>query len=257
MNAVDVVALPRSSQPGIPVIAPLTEIKSQMRILVVEDYAPVREAVVQGLREAGFAVDEASDGKDGSWYATQNQYDVIVLDLMLPGVTGMDILKKLRSENCEARVLILTARDAVEDRVEGLNAGADDYMIKPFAFEELLARVQVLFRRRYDVSDPTIRIDNLLINTSSQSVSRDGVLINLTKREYSLLVYLAMRSGQVVSRTDIWESVYEFDSDAHSNVIDVYIRYLRQKLERADWAPLIHTRRGYGYVLAAIAETDN
>ena len=227
-----------------------------MRILVVEDYAPVREAVVQGLREAGFAVDEAANGNDGLWFATQNEYDVIVLDLMLPGVTGMDILKNLRSQSREVRVLILTAKDAVEDRVEGLNAGADDYMIKPFAFEELLARVKVLFRRRYDVSDPVIRVDNLQINTTSQTVSRAGILINLTKREYSLLVYLAMRTGQVVSRTDIWESVYEFESDAHSNVIDVYIRYLRQKLERADWNALIHTRRGYGYVLAALTETD-
>ncbi len=227
---------------------------SAMRVLVVEDYAPVRDAVVQGLREAGFAVDEASDGKEGYWYASQNQYDVIVMDLMLPGMSGMEILKRVRAECRETRILVLTAKDAVEDRVEGLNSGADDYMIKPFAFEELLARVQVLFRRRYDQSDPVIRVDNLHINTTTQTVTRDGCVISLTKREYSLLVYLAMRAGQVVSRTDIWESVYEFNSDAHSNVIDVYIRYLRQKLERPDWTPLIHTRRGYGYVLSAPSE---
>ena len=137
-----------------------------MRVLVVEDYAPVCEAVVQGLRESGFSVDEAADGNDGLWFASQNQYDVIVLDLMLPGLSGMQILKNLRAAGNEARILILTARDAVEDRVEGVNAGADDYLIKPFAFEELLARVQVLFRRRYDKSAPLIQVDNLVINTT-------------------------------------------------------------------------------------------
>jgi len=227
-----------------------------MRVLVIEDYPPVRDAVVQGLRESGFAVDEAADGKDGLWYATNNPYDVIVLDLMLPQVSGMDILKRLRSDRAEARVLILTARDAVEDRVAGLNAGADDYLIKPFAFEELLARVQVLFRRRYDQSSPEIRIDNLLINTATQVVKRGDDAITLTKREYSLLLFLAMRTGQVVSRTDIWENVYEFESDSHSNVIDVYIRYLRQKIERPGWTPLIHTRRGFGYVLEVATEKN-
>lgn len=227
-----------------------------MRILVVEDYAPVRIAVTQGLREAGFAVDDAPDGREGLWYATKNPYDVIVLDLMLPEVSGLDVLKKLRKDKHKAKILILTAKDAVEDRVEGLNAGADDYLIKPFAFEELLARVHVLMRRRYDQSDPLIEIGSLQINTTTQSVCRNGHIIPLTKREYALLAFLALRVGQVVSRTDIWENVYEFNSDAHSNVIDVYIRYLRQKLERPDWTPLIHTRRGYGYVLCEIAETS-
>ncbi|MEZ6061586.1 MAG: response regulator transcription factor [Planctomycetaceae bacterium] len=220
-----------------------------MRVLVVEDYRPVREAVVQGLTEAGFAVDAAPDGREGLWYATKNPYDVIVLDLMLPEVSGMEVLRSLRQSGSEACVLLLTARDAVEDRVEGLNAGADDYLIKPFAFEELLARVQVLFRRRYDRPDPVLRVEDLEINTATQQVSRAGINISLTRREYSLLVFLAMRAGQVVSRTDIWENVYEFESDAHSNVIDVYIRYLRKKIERPDWKPLIHTRRGFGYVL--------
>lgn len=225
-----------------------------MRVLVIEDYGPVRDAVVQGLKEAGFAVDDARDGKDGLWFATKNDYDVIVLDLMLPSISGMEILRQLRATKSKARVLILTAKDSVEDRVEGLNAGADDYVIKPFAFAELLARVQVLFRRRYDQTDPVIRVDNLVINTATQSVSRDGIAINLTRREYSLLVFMAMRAGQIVSRTDIWENVYEFNSDAHSNVIDVYIRYLRQKLERPSWTTLIHTRRGFGYLLGMPAE---
>ena len=220
-----------------------------MRVLVVEDYAPVREAVAQGLREAGFAVDSASDGKDGLWYATKNQYDVIVLDVMLPGMSGMEIMQQLRQEKTEARVLLLTAKDAVQDRVAGLNAGADDYLIKPFALEELLARVQVLFRRRYDQVSSVIEVGDLKIDTVTQTVRRADTAIELTKREYSLLIFLAVRTGQVVSRSDIWENVYEFESDAHSNVIDVYIRYLRQKLERPDWPRLIHTRRGFGYVL--------
>lgn len=227
-----------------------------MRVLVVEDYAPVRDAVTQGLREAGFAVDNASDGKEGLWYATKNEYDVIVLDLMLPLVSGMDILKRLRADRSESRVLILTAKDAVEDRVEGLNGGADDYLIKPFALEELLARVQVLFRRRYDQVSTLIEVGDLQIDTATQAVRRADVAIEMTKREYSLLVFLAVRAGQVVSRTDIWENVYDFESDAHSNVIDVYIRYLRKKLERPGWTKIIHTRRGFGYVLESVDKAD-
>lgn len=222
-----------------------------MRVLVIEDYAPVREAVTQGLKESGFAVDSSSDGKEGLWYATKNEYDVIILDLMLPVVSGMEILQQLRKRRSAARVLILTAKDAVDDRVEGLNAGADDYLIKPFALEELLARVNVLFRRRHDLVDTVIEVGDLRIDTATQIVSRAGVAIEFTKREYSLLVFLAVRAGQVVSRADIWENVYDFESDAHSNVIDVYIRYLRQKLEHSGWSRMIHTRRGFGYVLTA------
>lgn len=222
-----------------------------MKVLVIEDYAPVRDAVAQGLKEAGYAVDCASNGRDGLWYATKNSYDVVILDLMLPEVSGMEILSKLRADRSPARVLVLTAKDAVDDRVNGLNAGADDYLIKPFALEELLARVNVLFRRRYEQVSTVIEVGDLKIDMTTQSVTRAGVDIEFTKREYTLLVFLAMRPGQVVSRTDIWENVYEFESDAHSNVIDVYIRYLRQKLERPGWSKMIHTRRGFGYVLSA------
>jgi len=155
-----------------------------MRVLVVEDYAPVRDAVTQGLKEAGFAVDSADNGKDGLWYATKNDYDVIVLDLMLPGVAGMEILQRLRKDRCVSRVLILTAKDAVEDRVAGLNAGADDYLIKPFALEELLARVNVLVRRKYDQVGPLIEVGNLSIDTATQTVSRAGIAIEFTTREY-------------------------------------------------------------------------
>jgi DNA-binding response OmpR family regulator len=221
-----------------------------MRILVVEDYAPVRKAVVKGLKEASFAVDSAANGRDGLWYAQNNSYDAIILDLMLPEVSGLSILRQLRDAGSDVGILILTAKDAVEDRVAGLNAGADDYLIKPFSFDELLARAKVLVRRRYDKPNPTIEIGNLQINTATKQVARAGVRIELTKREYSLLVFLAMRRGEDVSRTEIWESVYEFDSNAHSNVVDVYIRYLRKKVERHDWPRIIHTRRGFGYRLA-------
>jgi DNA-binding response OmpR family regulator len=222
-----------------------------MRVLIVEDYAPVRAAVVQGLSEAAFAVDAADNGEDGLWLAEGNPYDVIVLDLMLPKLDGLSVLRRLRGGGCEAGVLLLTARDAVADRVAGLNAGADDYLVKPFAFEELLARVKALTRRRYGQPTAVIDVGDLRIDSAAQTVSRGGERIELTRREYALLYYLAVRRGEIVSRTEIWENVYAFDSDAHSNVVDVYIRYLRKKLERPGAPPLIHTRRGFGYSLAS------
>lgn len=222
-----------------------------MRVLVVEDYPPLREAVAKGLREAGFAVDGTGDGEEGLWFATNHDYDVIVLDLMLPGVDGLSILQRLRSELRRARVLILTARDAVDDRVKGLDLGADDYMVKPFAFAELLARVRVLARRAYAVVAPTIRAGDLRIEGPARRVFRGDEEVSLTPREYALLEYLAVRAGEVVSRTDIWEHVYEFTSEADSNVVDVYIGYLRRKLERPGRPPLIQTVRGHGYSLKA------
>lgn len=222
-----------------------------MRVLIVEDYPPVREALVKGLREAGFAVDATGDGEEGLWFATSHDYDVIVLDLMLPGVDGFSILRQLRAEPRRARVLVLTARDAIDDRVKGLDAGADDYMVKPFAFPELLARVRVLARRAYAVSAPAIAVGDLRIECSSQRVFRGEEEIALTPREYALLEYLAVRAGEVVTRTDIWEHVYDFTSEADSNVVDVYIGYLRRKLERPDRSLLIRTIRGRGYSLRA------
>lgn len=220
-----------------------------MRVLLVEDYPPVRKAVARGLREAGYAVDVAGDGEEGLWYSLNNDYDVIVLDLMLPKVDGLTILKRLRSDGRSANVLILTAKDTVTDRVQGLDLGADDYLVKPFAFEELLARVRALARRSYHARNPIITLDDLRIDTSGQRVWRAGEEILLTAREYALLEYLAMRSGEVVSRSSIWEHVYEFNSDAESNVVDVYIGYLRKKIERSDKRRLIHTLRGRGYQL--------
>jgi len=222
-----------------------------MRVLIVEDYGPIRESVSLGLREAGFAVDAAADGREGLWYAESNEYDVIVLDLMLPLMDGWTLLQRVRDRGRRVGVLVLTARDRIEDRVRGLNAGADDYLVKPFAFEELLARVRTMVRRIYEIRNPEIRVADLSIDTAARRVARRDQGIELTAREFALLEYLAVRSGQVVSRTDIWEHVYDFASDATSNVVDVYVGYLRKKIERPGMTKLIHTRRGQGYLLGA------
>jgi len=222
---------------------------TDMRLLLIEDYRPLQQSLAKGLREAGFAVDCTGDGQEGLWYALGNDYDVIVLDLMLPGMDGLTILQRLRAEGRESHVLILTARDTLDDRVTGLNLGADDYMVKPFAFKELLARIRALLRRSYRQKNPLLEVQDLQIDLTRQRVQRGDQDIPLTPREYALLEYLAMRAGQVVSRSDIWEHVYEFNSTASSNVVDVYIGYLRRKIEQPGKPSLINTVRGRGYVL--------
>lgn len=222
-----------------------------MRLLVVEDYKPLQKSLEKGLKEAGFAVDTTSDGREGLWYAMSNDYDVIVLDLMLPGIDGLQILKKLRAKGRQNPVLILTAKDTLEDRVTGLDLGADDYLVKPFEFKELLARIRALMRRRYQKKSASIKVKDLRIDLSTQQVWRGRQEIELTPREYALLEYLAMRAGQMVSRSDIWEHVYEFNSSAYSNVVDVYIGYLRKKIERPGKSSMIRTVRGRGYILGA------
>jgi len=222
-----------------------------MRLLVIEDYRPLQQSLTKGLREAGFAVDTTGDGEEGLWYAMGNQYDVIILDLMLPGMDGLKILKKLRAKGQQSHVLILTAKDTLQDRVTGLDMGADDYLVKPFEFKELLARVRALLRRSYRKKNPRIKIKDLRIDLTTQRAWRGREEIQLTAREYALLEYLAMRAGQTVSRTEIWEHVYEFKSSALSNVVDVYIGYLRKKLERTGKPTLIRTVRGRGYILGA------
>lgn len=220
-----------------------------MKVLVIEDYEPIRTSVAQGLREAGFAIDAAADGEEGLWFAGSDQYDVIVLDLMLPKIDGLTVLRRLRERDSPVPVLILTAKDTVGDRVRGLQLGADDYLIKPFAFEELLARVQALVRRRYDLRSPLLRVGDLEIDSGRRLVRRGGRPIRLTPREFAILEFLAMRAGQVVSRTEIWDHVYDFAAQPNSNVIDVYVRRLRRRLEQGGDPALIHTRRGLGYVL--------
>ncbi len=220
-----------------------------MRLLLIEDYQPLQKSLTKGLREAGFAVDATGDGQEGLWYAMSNDYDVIILDLMLPGMDGLRILKKLRAKDRQNPVLILTAKDTLQDRVTGLDLGADDYLVKPFEFSELLARLRAITRRRYQHKHPRIQIEDLRIDLTEQRVWRGRHELQLTPREYALLEYLAMRAGQTVSRADIWEHLYEFSSAASSNVVDVYIGYLRKKIERPGKPALIRTVRGRGYTL--------
>ncbi len=222
-----------------------------MRLLVVEDYAPLRLAVSEALREEGHSVDESADGRDGWHRASTCDYDVLLLDIQLPELSGLDILKRVREAERPCQVLLLTARDAVEDRVGGLDAGADDYLSKPFAMDELLARVRALLRRRYGATSPVQTIGHLEVDTTRHSVSVAGEAVLLTAREYALLEYLLLREGEVVSRTAIWEHLYDEHSDATSNVVDVYVGYLRKKLERPEHPKLITTRRGEGYMLKA------
>jgi DNA-binding response OmpR family regulator len=220
-----------------------------LRVLVVDDYGPVCAAVRQGLAEEGYAVDTASTGTDALRVALDRAYDVIVLDVMLPGLDGITVLRQLRAADVTSSVLLLTARDATADRVGGLDAGADDYLTKPFELAELIARVKALVRRAYRAPNPLVRVGDLEIDTSRRTVHRAGEAIALSAREYGILEYLALRAGQLVSRTEIWEHVYDFRGDARSNVIDVYMGYLRKKIEREGWPRLLHTRRGHGYVL--------
>lgn len=226
-----------------------------MKVLVVEDFQLLRDSLAQGLREAGYAVDATGDGEEGLWYATTGAYDVIVLDLLLPKLDGLSVLNRLREQGCASHVLILTARDGAEDRVRGLDAGADDYLVKPFVFDELLARVRALVRRRYDAKSPVIRVGDMEIDTLERVARRGGKRIELSNREYAMLELLASRAGQVVTRSDIWEHVYEFDSAADSNVVDVFIGHLRRKLEQEGLPRLIQTRRGHGYVLGEFTGT--
>ncbi len=220
-----------------------------MKVLVIEDYGPLRQSLCQGLQEEGYTVESAADGEEGLWMAQTGQADVIILDLMLPGLDGLSLLQRLRQGDARTAVLVLTARGAVEDRVTGLNLGADDYLAKPFSFEELLARVQALLRRRYDHRSPVVHCGALRIDTASRQVFLAGRQVHLSPREYNLLELLARRGGEVVSRQEIWDNLYEFESTVSSNVVDVYIGYLRKKLETPDGAGLIETVRGHGYRL--------
>ncbi|HEX3763147.1 MAG TPA: response regulator transcription factor [Kofleriaceae bacterium] len=220
-----------------------------MRLLIIEDYAPLRESLARGLRDAGYAVDATGSGNDGLWYAENHPYDVVVLDIMLPGMSGFELLRRLRGAGNTTHVLVLTARDALADRIKGLDLGADDYLVKPFAFDELLARLRAMVRRRYDRVDPVIRIGDLEVDTRSRRARRGGRGLELSAREYALLEYLAHRAGQIVSRTELWDHAYDEAAEPGSNVLDVHISHLRKKIDDGQDHKLIHTRRGQGYVL--------
>lgn len=220
-----------------------------MRILLVEDSARLQRSVGTALRKTGYAVDLAGDGEEGLWLAGSHDYDVIILDIMLPKRDGLSMLAELRRRGQAVHVLLLTARDTVLDRVQGLQAGADDYLVKPFALEELLARVQALGRRAYGTKQPRFKVGNLEIDTLGRSARRAGQPVDLTAREYLLLEYLALRRGQVVSRAEIEAHIYDEQVDPMSNVVDSAVCSLRKKLGVAGEPALIHTRRGLGYVL--------
>jgi DNA-binding response OmpR family regulator len=220
-----------------------------MKLLLVEDSARLRSTLEQGLRKAGYAVDTAKDGREGLWLATENEYDVIVLDLMLPEIDGLTVLRKLREQGKSTHVLILSARDLVEDRIQGLRHGADDYLVKPFSFDELCARIEALVRRSYRAKNPLVHIGPLEIHTAARRVVYASREVKLTPREYSLLEILALRAGEVVSRQELWEHLYEFESEAASNVVDVLVYSLRKKLDPEGPHSLIKTRRGQGYLI--------
>jgi DNA-binding response OmpR family regulator len=220
-----------------------------MRILLVEDEEKVSRLVSRGLMAERFAVDVARDGKDG-WDLVQTyQYDLVILDLMLPGLTGGEVLHRIRRTNSQVPVLVLTARDSLNDKVEHFEAGADDYLTKPFAFAELLVRVKALLRRGPVTRASVLRIRDLELDRLSQQVKRAGKRVELTAKEYGVLEYLMANAGRVLSRTMILEHVWDQSFDGATNIVDVYVRHLRSKVDDADGQKLIRTIRGLGYVI--------
>ena len=222
-----------------------------MRILVIEDEAKVGSFIRRALEEDCAAVDLCRDGGQGLEWALSGSYDIIILDLMLPGMPGLEILKRIRKEGLQAPVLILTARSQVGQKVQGLDAGADDYLTKPFAIEELLARVRVLLRRGYGEAKGILEVDDLVLNPASRDVTRGGQRIELTTKEYALLEYLMRNAGRVLTRPMISEHVWNLDFDTFTNLIDVYVNYLRNKIDKGHERKLIQTVRGTGYILKA------
>lgn len=220
-----------------------------MRILLAEDDVRIANFITKGLRENAYAVDVAADGQDALYQAAINTYDIIVLDVMMPLKNGFEVCRQLRAGGNKTPVLMLTARDATEDKISGLDTGADDYLTKPFEFGELLARLRALLRRSGEIRPPKISIGDLEMDTIGQRIWRGGLEIFLTTKEYALLEYLAREKGKVVGRAEIAEHVWDENFDAFSNLIDVYIRRLRSKMDEGFDIQLIHTKRGAGYVL--------
>jgi DNA-binding response OmpR family regulator len=220
-----------------------------MRVLLIEDHKPLVRALRQGLEEEGFAVDTAYDGEEGDFKARSAEYDAVILDLMLPKVDGLTLLQRWRRDGLKTHVLVLTALGGIDDKVRGLDLGADDYLAKPFELEELFARLRALIRRGHQVKDPVLRVHDLEIDTAGRTVKRAGHTIHLTPREFALLEFLAYHRGKVVTRTMIWDHLYDEQDENTSNVVDVYIRYLRNKIDKGYDVPLIQTRWGEGYLL--------
>jgi heavy metal response regulator len=220
-----------------------------MRVLLVEDEKDLAGIIKQGLEEHGYSVDMAHDGEEGLYMAENYPVDVIILDIMLPVMSGLDILKTIRKNEINTPVIMLTAKDTVNDKIGGLDRGADDYLTKPFDFDELLARIRALLRRGGDIKEAVIRIADMEIDTARHEVRREGKHLSLSAKEYALLEYLAYNKGHVLSRFDITEHIYNEEFDLDSNVVDVYINFLRKKVDRDFETKLIHTVRGAGYIL--------
>lgn len=220
-----------------------------MRLLVIEDEQKVANFIRQGLEEEGYAVDHAGDGASGLQIALEGLHDVIVLDVMLPKLDGLSVLQELRQANVATPVLLLTVRATIEDKVLGLDAGADDYLTKPFAFEEFVARVRALLRRRSETAPPVLQVADLALDPARRVVSRAGRKIDLTPREFALLDYFMRNPDRVLTRTMIANRVWDYSFDAATNVIDVYVNYLRRKIDTGHDSKLLHTVRGVGYVM--------
>lgn len=222
-----------------------------MRIILIEDEKNLANIIKKGLQEEGYSVDAAHDGEEGLYMAENIPADAIILDIMLPKMNGLQILKTMRKNNIKTPVLLLTAKDTVLDKIKGLDTGADDYLTKPFEFGELLARIRSLLRRVGEIKSPLITIEDLEINTASHGVKRAEKEIALSAREYAILEYLAYNKDRVVTRTEITEHIYDESFDLDSNIVDVYINYLRNKIDKGFKKKLIHTIRGKGYILKA------
>ena len=226
-----------------------------MRVLLVEDEPRVAGFIAKGLREQTYAVDIARDGEEAVYYAGVNQYDLVILDVMLPVKDGYAVCRELRGSGTRTPILMLTARDAVDDRVRGLDCGADDYLTKPFDFKELLARLRALSRRTAEIRPELIHVGDLALNTANHAVTRSGKSISLTAKEYALLEFLMLNQNRIVGREQIAQHVWDENFDPFSNIIDVYVRRLRTKIDVGFERPLLHTRRGEGYMLTGEAAT--
>jgi DNA-binding response OmpR family regulator len=220
-----------------------------MRILIIEDERKVASFIKKGLEEEYYAADIASDGKEGLKLAENEEYDLIIMDIMLPFIDGMTLTRELRKRKVSTPILVLTVKDSTDSKIEGLDAGADDYLTKPFAFEELLARIRALLRRNEKAKVSTLKVKGITLDLISHRVIKDGMEIILTPKEFSILEYLLRNKNKVVSRTKLVEHVYDYHFDTETNIIDVFINKLRTKIETGSAAPLIHTIRGVGYII--------
>ncbi len=219
-----------------------------MRLLLIEDEKKASDYIKEGLLENGFVVDVADNGVDGLFYSQEFIYDIIVLDIMLPKLDGWSVLKKIREKGDETPVIILTARDAIADRVMGLNSGADDYLVKPFSFSELLARIQAISRRGSSTKQSDLSYHDVVVDTIKNKVTVSGKLVQLTPKEYALLIFFMQREGHVLSRTVLAENIWDMHFDADTNIVDVAIKRLRDKIKTNGINTLLHTSRGFGYV---------